>query len=98
MTDPYASVRAVLREAEAHVCNGKGHSRHNGAKPLDEQDSAVICRAMGTTDGLLYQVLKKVLEARRLDDGPRRAELVSAIGCLALALAIEADGERAAAG
>lgn len=77
----------VLTEVLTRV-EGKGLKRHGGpaGRPFHEQDWAVISTALDTENGLIYQALKKTIEATRLPTSEARVELLDAIAYLGMAI------------
>ena len=62
----YESIATVLQEALDQAQSGKGKERHANDLPFEEQPILAINRMIGSPDGLVYQVIKKSLESKRL--------------------------------
>jgi hypothetical protein len=88
MTD-WTELEAVLDEALQQACQGKGLERHGSGLPLSDQPIMSIPRMQGSMDGLIFQAVKKALEAKRIHElhGADRAicELLGSINYLAAA-------------
>lgn len=100
----YETLFKVLREAHDQAAYGKGASRHGNALPYAVQPMQTIGFLLHSSEGMLYQVIKKTQEANsRLEAGRRsgdpetmkaakafaRQELLGAINYLAGALIYE---------
>lgn len=85
LNDPkYASLREVLDLAYEQAASGKGHERHGNGLPFDEQPMQTICRDLGSSEGMAFQVTKKVLESYRLPTLDAKVrELLGAINYIA---------------
>ena len=82
----YQSLYAVLCEALDQAQKGKGAERHNlgGDLPFERQRMQQISEMIGSADGMIYQVCKKVTEGVKLPTLDRQvAELLGAINYLA---------------
>ena len=77
---PYHALATVLLQAFAQAALGKGKERHAvDDVPFENQSMLSISRQLGSVDGIIYQVHKKSLEAKRLPHGRNIAELLGAI-------------------
>lgn len=76
---PYHSLACALAAAFEQAAAGKGAKRHAQSQPFPEQPMQSISALIGSSDGMAYQVIKKVQEAQRLPPEARRAELLGAI-------------------
>lgn len=77
----YETLMSVLMDAYAQAANGKGSERHSNGltQPFERQDMVKIIKAT-SIDFAVGQALKKLLEARRIDNPKaRRNELLGAI-------------------
>jgi hypothetical protein len=80
----YERLIGVLLQAYDQAARGKGVERHGGGGvPFHEQPMMTINRALGSTDGFVYQAHKKSLESTRLDNDAAVRELLGAINYLA---------------
>lgn len=87
----YDGLARVFARAFNQASNGKGMERHGGAGvPFENQPMTVINAMLGSTDGFIYQAIKKSVESKRLPSQRAVAELLGAINYLAGAvLALE---------
>ena len=77
---PYHTLATVLLQAFEQAAVGKGKERHAADDvPFENQSMLAISRQLGSTDGIIYQVHKKSLEAKRLPHGRNIAELLGVI-------------------
>lgn len=80
----YDKLADVLTRAYQQAANGKGKERHaNDGVPFEEQPMSAINGLLGSTDGFLYQAMKKAVESKRLPKERAVAELFGAINYLA---------------
>lgn len=78
--DPqYGMLYAVLMEAFAQASTGKGKERHANDLAFTDQKIFAINRILGSVDGILYQVMKKTAESKKLPAERACAELMGAI-------------------
>lgn len=78
--DPqYGMLYAVLMEAFAQASTGKGKERHANDLAFTDQKIFSINRQLGSVDGILYQVVKKTIESKKLPPDRACAELMGAI-------------------
>lgn len=78
--DPqYGMLYAVLMEAFEQASSGKGKERHANDLPFTEQKIFSINRQLDSVDGILYQVVKKTIESKKLPPDRACAELMGAI-------------------
>lgn len=64
----YESLRQILQDALNQAMNGKGHERHSNGLSFEEQPMQAICDILGSPEGMVYQVMKKLKEALGLPD------------------------------
>lgn len=64
----YESLRKILQDALNQAMNGKGHERHSNGLSFEEQPMQAICDILGSPEGMVYQVMKKLKEALGLPD------------------------------
>jgi len=78
--EKYKDYFQIVDEAFAVVATGKGKERHNPRKlPFSEQQIVKVNLALGSTHGLLYQIIKKADESSRLPHPMSRKELLDII-------------------
>lgn len=78
--DDYRGLYSVLMDALDQACNGKGKERHANDKPFEEQPMQTFSDALGSPQGLGFQVMKKTAEAMGMDEPERQIrELLGAI-------------------
>lgn len=78
--DDYSGLYSVLMDALDQACNGKGKERHANDKPFEEQPMQTHCDALGSPQGMAYQVMKKTAEAMGMADPAHQIrELLGAI-------------------
>lgn len=78
--DDYSGLYSVLMDALDQACNGKGRERHANDKPFEEQPMQTFSDALGSPQGLGFQVMKKTAEAMGMDEPERQIrELLGAI-------------------
>ena len=87
MNDNYDTLKKVLARAFEQAASGKGQARHGNGRPFEEQPMQVISELLGSSDGMLFQAMKKVQESQRLASRPHRVgELLGAIVYIAGAI------------
>lgn len=69
----YEQLVDVLRAAHDQAAIGKGKERHANDLPFGAQPMQTISFLLHSSDGMLYQAIKKVQEARQNLDSTRRA-------------------------
>lgn len=79
----YDSLAGVLLMAFNQASAGKGRERHANGLPFDQQPMTAINELLGSSDGYVYQAIKKAVEAKRLPPARAIAELLGAINYLA---------------
>lgn len=82
----YAALRQVLDAAFQQASAGKGAERHGNAGdiPFTEHPMQVISQLLDSDDGLAYQAIKKIREARGFPEFERQErELLGAINYIA---------------
>jgi len=79
----YVRLSDVLGRAYDQAARGKGAERHGQGKPFHEQPMQTISELLNSTEGMRYQVIKKVQEAARLDKDHQIHELLGAINYIA---------------
>ncbi len=62
----YEQLASVLQAAFAQAAHGKGAERHAGGQPFHEQPMQQISELLGNVDGMAFQAIKKIREARGL--------------------------------
>nr|UFK26580.1 hypothetical protein [Yersinia phage Rostov 43] len=78
--DDYSGLYSVLMDALDQACNGKGKERHANDKPFEEQPMQTFSDALGSPQGLGFQVMKKTAEAMGMADPAHQIrELLGAI-------------------
>lgn len=83
----YGVLAGVLLEAYGQASSGKGKERHaNDGLPFIEQKIFELNRQIGSVDGIIYQVAKKAIEAKRLDPEHACKELMGSIVYAAAAI------------
>jgi len=88
----YNELEEVLNRALKRASKEKGTIRHNNLnQSFLYQPICEINRRLGSTDGLLYQAVKKIYETKVLDKTNRVNELLDAIVYLAAAVILEED-------
>lgn len=94
----YESLAAVLQAAYEQAARGKGAERHAGGQPFDEQPMQVISDLLGNVDGMAFQAIKKIREARGLPTVEAQVrELLGAINyCAGMVIFLQARAETAA--
>jgi hypothetical protein len=61
----YESLEEVLVAAYTQASSGKGRARHaQRGQPFTEQPMQLASQLLGTSDGLSFQAIKKVTEAK----------------------------------
>ena len=92
----YESLAAILDAALEHAQRGKGKERHASGEPFLEQPMLSIAELFDSSDGHLYQAVKKLKESKRLPPAQRRAERLGAINYIVGSLLFdEARDQRA---
>ena len=81
----YGSLRRVLDMAYNRAAHGKGKERHADDQPFEQQPIIKICENLGSEDGALFQAVKKIYEAKKLDFAAGQNELLDAIVYIAAA-------------
>lgn len=69
----YEQLVDVLRAAHDQAALGKGKERHANDLPFGAQPMQTISFLLHSSDGMLYQAIKKVQEARQNLDSTRKA-------------------------
>lgn len=87
----YDKLAAILDEALERAQAGKGKERHANGKPFHEQPIVAINVDLGTADGALYQVRKKMDESKRLPPDRRRAERLDAINYIVASILVDEE-------
>lgn len=87
----YEKLAAILDEALERAQAGKGKERHANGKPFHEQPIVALNVDLGTVDGALYQVLKKLHESKRLPPDRRRAERLDAINYIVASILVDEE-------
>lgn len=82
---PYHEPALVLLDAFDQMSGGKGHERHANDRPFRDQPIHTISNTLDSEDGLIFQVTKKLEEAKRL---PATAAYNEALGSIVYATAI----------
>lgn len=76
----YDSLASVLKDAFDQASTGKGKERHANDLPFDEQPMQSISNLLDSTDGMEFQVIKKIKEAKSLPTlAQKERELLGAI-------------------
>lgn len=87
---PYHTLAHVLLRAYDQSASGKGKERHGGDNtPFTEQPMQTLNRALGSSKGMTYQVMKKAAESERLPPQQKVHELLGAINYAAGAVVFE---------
>jgi hypothetical protein len=81
----YDSLHTVLKAAYDQASKGKGKERHAGnGLAFTEQPMQTISKLLGTSDGLAFQAIKKVTEAKGMQTFEQKErELLGAINYIA---------------
>ncbi|WP_458321511.1 hypothetical protein, partial [Providencia sp. CRPN22473] len=58
---------------------GKGMERHANNRPFEEQKMQTICDAQGSSKGMAYQAIKKILESEGMGYQAKKREILGAI-------------------
>lgn len=92
----YESLAEVLEMAFAQAAYGKGADRHAGGQPFDEQPMQQISELLGGVDGMAFQAIKKIREARGLQtEEAQIRELLGAINyCAGIVIFIQGRSGR----
>ncbi|WP_444884678.1 hypothetical protein [Microbulbifer sp. PSTR4-B] len=85
LDDPnYQRLADVLERAYDQAARGKGEERHANGQRFEDQPMQTISGLLATDDGMAFQAIKKIQEARRLPTRERRVrELLGAINYIA---------------
>lgn len=80
----YEKLVAVFQAAHDQAAHGKGKERHANNLPFHKQRMQTISTTIGSEQGMVYQVVKKMTEGLQFTDHDKReAELLGAINYLA---------------
>lgn len=81
----YEALANILEQAYRQASQGKGKERHaTSGQPFHAQRMQTSSDAVGSPDGMAYQVIKKMTEGLEFDDRERcERELLGAINYLA---------------
>lgn len=85
----YESLAEILDAALEHAQSGKGHERHSSGEPFEEQPIVAISKLLGSSDGNLFQAIKKLHESCRLPPEMKRAERLGAINYIAASILVD---------
>lgn len=75
----YVKLRAVLKAAYDQASKGKGRERHANDLPFHDQPMQRVSRVLQSTDGMAFQAIKKIKEAKGMDTSAAIRELLGAI-------------------
>jgi hypothetical protein len=91
----YSSLHTVLKAAYAQASEGKGKERHAGnGLAFTEQPMQTVSKLLGTSDGLAFQAIKKVTEAKGMETFEQKErELLGAINYIAGIIIFEKNKE-----
>lgn len=90
---PYHFLAEVLVDAYTQAAAGKGAERHAGGDtPFSEQPMQTICRSLGSTQGMTYQMMKKAAESERMEPEAKVRELLGVINYAAGAVVFTSKG------
>lgn len=80
----YEKLVAVFQAAHDQAAHGKGKERHANNLPFHKQRMQTISTTIGSEQGMVYQVVKKMTEGLQFTDHDKREdELLGAINYLA---------------
>lgn len=94
-TNPaYDSLEVVLKAAYNQAASGKGKERHAGnGLSFTDQPMQTISKLLNTSDGLAFQAIKKVTEAKGMQTFEQKErELLGAINYIAGIIIFEEGG------
>jgi len=89
----YEKLAAVLDEALEQAQSGKGKERHASGEAFEDQPIVQINLLLGSSDGALFQMMKKFRESKRLPADRRRHERLGALIYMVAAILIEEELE-----
>lgn len=75
----YNGLYSVLIDALDQAAYGKGMERHANNLPFEEQKMQTICDAQGSSKGMAYQAIKKILESEGMGYQAKKREILGAI-------------------
>lgn len=75
----YSGLYSVLIEALDQAAYGKGMERHANNLPFEEQKMQTICDAQGSSKGMAFQAIKKILESEGMEYQAKKREILGAI-------------------
>lgn len=75
----YSGLYSVLIDALNQAAYGKGMERHANNLPFEEQKMQTICDAQGSSKGMAYQAIKKILESEGMGYQAKKREILGAI-------------------
>jgi uncharacterized protein YutD len=91
----YESLSEVLDAAYKQASTGKGKERHADDKPFHEQPMQLISQMIGSAEGMRFQVMKKVNEAKGMTTFEQKErELLGAINYIAGIIIYEKNVKR----
>lgn len=83
----YSSLKSVLDRAVKQASEGKGKERHATDEPFENQPMPTVARWQQSSDGPIFQAVKKLVESKRLTKKASRIEeLLGAIVYVAMAV------------
>lgn len=96
MKEDYKSLCDVLADAYEQASSGKGKERHAGnGLAFTEQPMQTISKLLNTTDGLAFQAIKKITEAKGMVTFEQKErELLGAINYIAGIIIYEKEKSR----
>lgn len=75
----YSGLYSVLIDALNQAAYGKGMERHANNLPFEEQKMQTICDAQGSSKGMAFQAIKKILESEGMEYQAKKREILGAI-------------------